>query len=274
MRGEARARWEAVQLRRWAEAPAWWRAVPAFRLKDLVPGERAGVALTFDDGPDPVTTPALLDLLARRGARATFFVCGAAAQRHPDLVRAAAAAGHAIGAHTWDHRPLPHQAAAELSVQLDRTHDLLADLTGAPVRHFRPPHGSTTRAARRRLRAAGIAEVLWSALGWDWAERDPRRIAGRVARDLEPGAIVLLHDACGDLLVPGASLPPGADPDRSPTVAATDLLLDVLEERGLPAVALPPPSPAQPAWSSPRPLPGPRPSMVQPWMSRSSDRPS
>lgn len=251
MRGEDRARWAAVQVRRRVEAPRWWRAVPAFRLKDLAPVDPGGVALTFDDGPDPAVTPRVLEVLQRRGARATFFVCGAAADRHPDLVRAAAAAGHTIGAHTWDHRPLPHQTPADLAGQLDRTHALLADLAGAPVRHFRPPHGFTTRAARARLRRAGIAEVLWSALGWDWAERDPRVIAGRVAADLAPGGIVLLHDGCGDLLPPGATLPPGTDPDRSPTVAALDLLLDTLDARGLPAVPLPPASPSQPAWSGP-----------------------
>jgi len=210
------------------------------------------VALTFDDGPDPVTTPAVLDVLARRGARATFFVCGANAQRHPDLVRAIAAAGHAVAGHTWDHRPLPHLRAGQLAAQLDATHALVGELTGAPVRHFRPPHGSTTRAARARLQAAGVAEVLWSALGWDWSERDPRRIAAHVAAHLEPGAIVLLHDACGDLLTP-TPLPAGLDPDRTPTVAATELILDLLQDRGLTPVTLPAAVPPQPAWSAPQP---------------------
>ena len=238
-------------MRRRVEAPGWWRAVPAFRLKDLgAPGP--AVALTFDDGPDPVVTPRLLDLLARRRARATFFVCGVAAQRHPDLVHATAAAGHTVGGHTWDHRALPHADPATLGRQLDATHGLLGELIGAPVRHFRPPHGFTTRRARTRLRRAGVAEVLWSALGHDWYERDPARIAARVAADLAPGAIVLLHDACGDLLPPGATLPPGVTPDRTPTVAAVDLLLDVIRERGLTPVALPAPPGPQPAWSRPR----------------------
>jgi len=230
------------QARRALEAAPWFRARPARRLKDLAPRDAVhprGVALTFDDGPDPRWTPAVLRLLSTVDARATFFVCGRAARRHPELVRAAAADGHAIGGHTWDHVRIDQLDAAGWRREIDGTHELLEDLLGRPVRYFRPPWGALSRSAQARLHRRRLAVALWSVWGEDTSHTDPARVAAVVEAGLEPGAIVLLHDACGDLLAPGGSLPPHAHGDRGVTVAALPAILAALRARDLLPVALP-----------------------------------
>jgi len=230
------------QARRALEAARWFRATPARRLKDLAPEgtlHPRGVGLTFDDGPDPRWTPAVLRLLAKADARATFFVCGRAARRHPDLVRAAADDGHAIGGHTWDHVRVDQLDGAGWRREVDGAHDLLEDLLGQPIRYFRPPWGVLSLSAQARLHHRRLAVALWSVWGEDTSHTDSARVAALVEAGLEPGAIVLLHDACGNLLAPGGSLPPGAHGDRGVTVAALPAILGALRARDLLPVALP-----------------------------------
>ena len=224
------------QFRERVRAAPWWVAVPARRIKDLAPGRSSlahSVALTFDDGPDPVVTPRLLELLESQSVRATFFMCGLAAQRHPDLVRNVAAAGHTVAGHSWDHRQIFRLPAHEWRRQIDDTHRLLEDLSDRPIRWFRPPRGRTDRFTRETLRQRGVTTVHWSASGQDWKLREPEAIAGEVLADLEPGAIVLLHDAIGDFLSTA-----GPPPSQEPTIEATDLILRVVKDEGLEPVAL------------------------------------
>lgn len=229
-----RPRWlRREEIGRRVAATPWLRSVPPRHLKDLVaprdPVPEA-VALTFDDGPDPQVTTRLLRVLARHDARATFFMCGLAADRHPDLVRAVAAEGHSVGAHGWDHRPVRALASSEWNRQILRPLDVLSDLTGRRVRWFRPPRGAVARSTVAALRERGVTTLLWSAEALDWLLRAPADIADSAQRHLDHGGVVLLHDAAGDLLrqdlTPRAATPPtDAHTDRDATVEATDMLL-------------------------------------------------
>jgi peptidoglycan-N-acetylglucosamine deacetylase len=219
------------------------RAFPPRRLKDLRPrgtgGDDDAIALTFDDGPDPDVTPSILATLSDRGVRATFFMCGLSAERHPDLVRAVAGEGHVIGGHTWHHLDVRTFSDEEWRSEIDRTHDLLRSLSRREVRYFRPPWLAIDDAAFPRLRQRHLIPVFASASGSDWLTDDPRAIERQVADELHKGAIVLLHDACGDLLPPGAQLPAGMVASRAATAAALPGILDAVRDAGVRCVALP-----------------------------------
>jgi peptidoglycan/xylan/chitin deacetylase (PgdA/CDA1 family) len=151
------------------------------------------VALTFDDGPDPRSTPHFLDALAERGVRATFFVLG----RHLDaaLLRVLAAPGHEIGVHGWDHAPTIVKRPGQLRDEITRTRDLVEDITGTRVAWYRPPYGWMTRETTASAAAAGLRLVLWSAWGRDWRRRaTPDTVEALVSRQARPGGTVLLHD--------------------------------------------------------------------------------
>jgi peptidoglycan/xylan/chitin deacetylase (PgdA/CDA1 family)/glycosyltransferase involved in cell wall biosynthesis len=173
------------------------------------------IALTFDDGPDPATTPVLLDLLARHGARATFFLVGARAARHPELVARIAAEGHEIGNHSWDHPSLPTLDAAGQADQISRTAAVLAPHGG---RLMRPPYGDQTFRTHRIARRLGCRVVLWSVNGGDWRGEDADTLAERLIARVGPGAIVLLHDSLQSFEDP-------AFRDRAPTFAAVERLI-------------------------------------------------
>jgi peptidoglycan/xylan/chitin deacetylase (PgdA/CDA1 family) len=152
-----------------------------------------GVAPTFDDGPDPERTPALLDVLARAGAKATFFLVGKCAAAHPDLVRRIAGEGHAIGNHTFTHAWLPGLSARRIEAELARCQDVLADVTGARPRLVRPPYGQRDFRFYRIARRLGLTPVLWSLDSRDWTGASSETILRR-ARRAGPGDVVLLHD--------------------------------------------------------------------------------
>ncbi|MEW2623840.1 polysaccharide deacetylase family protein [Streptomyces sp. NPDC048106] len=174
--------------------------LPAVRLP-LCPrlagtGSRHHVALTFDDGPDPVATPRFLDALDGLGVRATFFVLGEHAARHPALVAETARRGHELAVHGWSHaRPwLP--AVARESEGVARTVRAVRDLTGHRPRWYRPPYGILTSARWLAARRAGLLPVLWSAWGEDWrADATPESVRALVTTRLRGGGTVLLHDS-------------------------------------------------------------------------------
>jgi peptidoglycan/xylan/chitin deacetylase (PgdA/CDA1 family) len=159
------------------------------------PRRARSVCLTFDDGPDPIHTPPLLDLLHERQVRATFFVIGACAARYPELVGRLVAEGHVIGNHSYWHRR-PHQiAAGALMDEVEQTTEVLAELAGENTRLFRPPFGKLTAWKLARLWGMGQTVVLWN--------RDPKDFACRSAsvlsewfgrHPLQAGDLVLFHD--------------------------------------------------------------------------------
>jgi peptidoglycan/xylan/chitin deacetylase (PgdA/CDA1 family) len=155
----------------------------------------AGVALTFDDGPHPQGTPAVLEILAAHGARATFFLIGEQVQRRPALAAEILAAGHAVGLHAHRHRCQLRLTKRQLADDFARGADAIASATGAPPELHRPPYGIYTAAglelARRRF-----APVLWSRWGKDWRRfTTHQRIANRAATGIADGDVILLHDA-------------------------------------------------------------------------------
>lgn len=159
-------------------------------------GDPAHVALTFDDGPDPVSTPRFLHALDALSVRATFFVLGGRLARHPALGRLIAAEGHELAVHGWRHDrpwwPHPLRDARDLA----RTADLVAEAAGRRPLWYRPAYGVLTGGRWAAARSAGLRTVLWSAWGRDWtAEATARSVHAEVGRTLRGGATVLLHDS-------------------------------------------------------------------------------
>ncbi len=157
---------------------------------------RPAVAITFDDGPHPEGTPAILEVLAAAGACATFFVIGEQVQRRPELTGRILAAGHTLALHGYRHRLQLRLTAAELASDLRRGAAAIEDATATSVRHHRPPYGIYSVGGLRAAREQGLQPLLWSAWGKDWRKlTTPERIAARVRRALTPGGVILLHDA-------------------------------------------------------------------------------
>jgi peptidoglycan/xylan/chitin deacetylase (PgdA/CDA1 family) len=151
------------------------------------------VALTFDDGPHPETTPELLTALRRASVRATFFVVGEAAERWPGLVRQIAAEGHALGNHTHRHRLLPFRTAAQLADEIDRCQRAL-QRAGVTARLFRPPHGFKPVGLHGLLRRRGLKLVSWQGSIRDTDAPGSARIVERALALAASGRILLLHD--------------------------------------------------------------------------------
>lgn len=150
------------------------------------------VALTFDDGPTPLTRD-YLDVLGRFGVRATFFMVGKFCARSPDLVREVAEAGHEVAGHGYTHRRFTELSSADLRDELERTRALLpGDGRRRPL--VRPPHGAVSIASALACVRAGFRLVLWSRDSGDSRTQRTSEIVRRFDADLEPGAIVLFHD--------------------------------------------------------------------------------
>lgn len=179
------------------------------------------VALTFDDGPDPEWTPRLLEIMQRHNARGTFFMIGAQAAQHPNVVARVASGGHAIGNHTWDHPSFPLVSSRERFDQLRRCSRVLGSSVG---RMFRPPYGHQNARSRLDLAIAGFSVVTWNIIQPDWLDHDAETIAAAIAKDVYPGSIVVLHDRLSDALKPEYF-------NRQPTLDAVELLLKQMSGR-------------------------------------------
>jgi peptidoglycan/xylan/chitin deacetylase (PgdA/CDA1 family) len=156
--------------------------------------EKPHVALTFDDGPVPDRTPALLRLLADEGAVATFCVIGARVAAHADLTRAVAVGGHLVVNHSWDHISFRAQDRDATLRSVARASQALDAIGVACAPFVRPPYGETDGEIERALRDAGWRQLMWTIDPRDWAGPSSRRIVRRVTRRLHADAIVLLHD--------------------------------------------------------------------------------
>ncbi len=158
------------------------------------------LALTFDDGPNPAATPQLLEVLARRQVRATFFLIGEFVKREPGLTREIAAAGHAIGNHTMTHPWLPFVSTERIRAELVGCNAVIEDTISARVSLFRPPHGALRPAVLRAARELGLETVQWNLIAGDWDADSSATILKRVqtgiARNRRSGrgTSVVLHD--------------------------------------------------------------------------------
>lgn len=153
------------------------------------------VALTFDDGPDPEMTPRVLDLLRERGVRATFFLVGAKAERHPELVRRIAAEGHDTGIHTWEHAAgFPMRSSWAMTADILRCRESLRQIAGVETHLFRPPFGVTNPMIGDMVRRMGYTVIGWSIRSLDTLAGPRGKVVERIRRQLHDGAVILLHD--------------------------------------------------------------------------------
>ncbi len=187
-----------------------------------------GYALTFDDGPHPQGTPAVLEILAGAGVRATFFLVGEQILRNPGLAGEIAAAGHGVGVHCHRHRNLLRLTPWQVREDILRARAIIEESTGCSPTLYRPPYGVLNAAALVLAHRRGWRTLLWSHWGRDWEARaTPESIAALVTAGADEGAVLLLHDA-DDYSAPGS---------WRRTVAALPRVLETLGERGLQVVA-------------------------------------
>ncbi len=188
----------------------------------IAPPRPSELALTFDDGPNPAWTPRLLETLANHDVHATFFLLGSRAQEEPSLVRQIVTAGHLIGNHSWSHPNLALASTSRIEQELSRTSQALEQITGLPVRFFRPPFGARRPAVLRIARRLGLIPVTWNAMTSDWKNPSALAIASRLILTIDDlasrghAANIVLHD--------GGNQSPVAV--RAPSVAGADHLIN------------------------------------------------
>jgi len=206
----------------------WWACVTpssTFFRPALSRGPQVGnqISLTFDDGPSEPFTDQVLDILREHRVTATFFVCGKNVESRPEVLRRIVAAGHEVGNHTFSHPYLFFKSRRRMVEEIDRTQAVIQNVIGIRPVVFRPPYGGRWFGLVPALLERGMRMVLWSATGYDW-KKDAQGITEATLRELKPGAIILLHD--------GREVCPGAEIDRTVTVAALPAIIAAARERG------------------------------------------
>jgi peptidoglycan/xylan/chitin deacetylase (PgdA/CDA1 family) len=184
-------------------------------------GSRPEVSLTFDDGPSE-STPALLDLLAKHGVRASFFMCGQNVRRLPEIARSVHAAGHEIGNHSDSHPYLHFKTAGFIHAELAAAQESIEQTTGVKPRWFRAPFGVRWFGVGAAQQKLGLTGVMWNVLGGDW-KWPGSRVTEQIMRGAGNGSIVCLHD--------GRRL--RAAPDIGPTLESVAAVIPQLKDRGL-----------------------------------------
>jgi len=200
-----------------------------------LPPSSKQIALTYDDGPNDPHTLHLLEILARHGVHATFFLIGRYVKQRPDIARDIAAAGHVIGNHTFNHPNLVFASAARTRAELQGCAQALTDAVGEHSRLFRPPFGGRRPVTLRVTRSLGLTPVMWNVTGRDWKGKPANYVEHEVARQARGGSVILLHD--------GSHAAFGVD--RSQTVIATDRLIATYRSQGSEFVTIPRMMPGQ-----------------------------
>lgn len=199
----------------------------AFKVADTplppVGPDAAVVSLTFDDGPHPTFTPQVLEILRRYNVKATFFMLGSQAEKHPDLVRQVLAEGHAVANHTFLHPGLPNLDDERFSAEVDRTQDILGGITGQRPTCLRPPYGRSDDATVARLAARNLTPVFWTQDSRDFEKVGADAIVTNSTSRLGNGSIILFHDAGGD---------------RAQTIAALPRAIEQIRAKGFGFVAI------------------------------------
>lgn len=186
--------------------------VPAYVRSVAAAGKR--VALTFDDGPHPEWTERYLRVLEATQTPATFFVIGTQAAARPELVQAVLAGGHEVASHSWRHANLSEVSQADAEADLGQAVSSLEEITGAPVKYFRPPYGALSPHLLAAADKIGVRTVNWSVDPRDWSNPGPQVIIQRVMDNVFAGSIILLHEA------------------RPGTLTALPLLIKELRDQG------------------------------------------
>ena len=186
------------------------------------------IALTFDDGPDLVYTPKILDTLRKEGVHATFFVLGVNAAKHPGMIRRIVQEGHALGNHSFDHRNLIKSTQAKIKWEIRATDQVLVRISGQSPRWFRAPYGNINPLVLNELNQLGYRAVNWSVDSDDWRSLSARQVKQNILRNVKPGAIILQHCAAGS-----------EKEDLSGTVRALPDIIHTLKRRGYRFVTIP-----------------------------------
>ncbi len=182
-----------------------------------VPGVSGAVALTFDDGPDPRNTPAILDILGKYGAHATFFSVGKEVENFPEITKRAVSEGHEIGSHSYSHARITTLSVDRFAEELDRAEDIVMKAGARKPLCFRPPYGALTPGAMKLLAERGYYVVLWVCESNDWVRISEGQIVKGVLETVRPGSIILMHDGGGP---------------RPRTIGALPRIIEGLLERG------------------------------------------
>ncbi len=161
-----------------------------------IDSQQKAIALTFDDGPWPTTTEQILDILKKNNIKATFFWVGRYLQTYPELGKKVAAAGHAIGNHTWNHQYHKYNDSGAAR-EIDRTASLIEEVTGVKTSMFRPPGGILTNGLAAYAHKTNYAVIMWSADSLDWRTAT-QSLMENVMRQANSGGIVLMHDGGGN----------------------------------------------------------------------------
>lgn len=187
------------------------------------------LALTYDDGPNDPYTSQLLDVLAKHGTKATFFLIGKYVKQRPDIVRRVVEAGHSVGNHTWNHPNLIFCSAAETRRQISETQKAIEEACGIRPTLFRPPFGGRRPGTFSVARELGLTPIMWGVTCYDWSAISNESIERKAREQIRGGDVILLHD--------GGHKEFGTD--RSHTVKATANLLREYSEQGYKFVSVP-----------------------------------
>lgn len=185
------------------------------------------IALTFDDGPDIRFTPQVLDALNQHQVKATFFLMGARAAEHSDIVRRMQAEAHAIGNHTYWHPNLTEESIERAHWEVTQTEEALNQILGFRPRLFRPPYGALNREIVELMGELGYTIVLWNVDSLDWRQMGADVISDIVLGNTAPGSIILMHDG-GDWTM-----------DLSGTVNSLHEIIPRLQQEGMEFVTIP-----------------------------------
>lgn len=179
----------------------------------LVQTQEKVAALTFDDGPDPLYTGTILDILRAKDVKATFFILGQNAKQNPDLLKRISSEGHEVGNHGYSHSYIP----GEFIDELIRTDDLIYQLVKQHPLYYRPPGGIISKSVLREVKNKGKILTLWSIDSRDWQNPGPKKIEENVVKNISPGSIILLHD--------------GGE-KREQTILALESIIEKLQQQG------------------------------------------
>lgn len=154
--------------------------------------EKKKVALTFDDGPHPVYTPEMLDLLKEKNVKATFFLLGEQVEQYPDIVKRMSEEGHLIGNHSYKHEQLSKLSTVQACSRVNRTNELIHSITGRYPEYLRPPFGDWKDSLDCEV---NMVEVLWDVDTLDWSSKNKDKVVNKVMNNVEEGDIILMHDS-------------------------------------------------------------------------------
>ncbi len=228
-------------------------AAPGLRVSRVhVPGMY--VALTFDDGPAPATTPKVLDILKRNNAVGTFFVLGENASRNRSLVARAAAEGNEIGVHTWSHIKMTGSSLEKVDSEISRTAAVITDITGRAPRVMRPPYGAINGGLVNRMKAQyGMRSILWDVDTLDWKHPGVQKVINTAVGQAKPGSIILVHDIHASTVAALEGIVQGLQARGFKLVTVSQLIAMANRAAGQNADAAPAAAPAAPVGPAPAP---------------------